>query len=70
MTHLGHPIVGDELYGQLYGYEAGTDILNRQALHAYSLKLAQPMTGETIELNTAMPSDIAECIERIEHFEH
>ena len=70
MTHLGHPIAGDELYGQLYGYEAGTDVLGRQALHAYSLKLAQPMTGEPIELKTAMPADMAECIERIEHFEH
>lgn len=70
MTHLGHPIAGDELYGQLYGYEAGTDVLDRQALHAYSLKLAQPMTGEPIELKTAMPADMAECIERIEHFEH
>ena len=70
MTHLGHPIAGDELYGQLYGYEAGTDVLGRQALHACSLKLAQPMTGEPIELKTAMPADMAECIERIEHFEH
>ena len=70
MTHLGHPIAGDELYGQLYGYEAGTDVLDRQALHACSLKLAQPMTGEPIELKTAMPADMAECIERIEHFEH
>ncbi len=70
MTHLGHPIAGDELYGQLYGYEAGTDVLDRQALHAYSLRLAQPMTGETIELKTAMPADMAECIERIENFEH
>ena len=70
LTHLGHPIVGDELYGQLYGYEAGTDILNRQALHAYSLQLVQPMTGGPIELNTAMPSDMEDCIERIEHFEH
>ena len=70
MTHLGHPITGDELYGQLYGYEAGTDVLGRQALHACSLKLAQPMTGEPIELKTAMPADMAECIERIEHFEH
>ena len=70
MTHLGHPIAGDELYGQLYGYEAGTDVLDRQALHAYSLRLAQPMTGEPIELKTAMPADMADCIERIEHFEH
>ncbi len=66
LTHLGHPIAGDELYGQLYGYEAGTDILNRQALHAYSLRLKQPLTGESIHLQTPMPDDIQSCIERIE----
>ncbi|MBQ2147718.1 MAG: RluA family pseudouridine synthase [Firmicutes bacterium] len=70
LTHLGHPIAGDELYGQLFGYEAGTDVLNRQALHAYSLRLKQPLTGESIHLQTPMPDDIKACIERIEHFEH
>ena len=66
LTHLGHPIAGDELYGQLFGYEAGTDVLNRQALHAYSLRLKQPLTGESIHLQTPMPDDIQSCIERIE----
>ena len=66
MTHLGHPIAGDELYGQLFGYEAGTDILDRQALHAYSLRLKQPLTGSPIHLQTAMPDDMSACIERIE----
>ncbi len=70
LTHLGHPIAGDELYGQLFGYEAGTDVLNRQALHAYSLRLKQPLTGGPIHLQTPMPDDIKACIERIEHFEH
>ena len=70
LTHLGHPIAGDELYGQLFGYEAGTDVLNRQALHAYSLRLNQPLTGGPIHLQTPMPDDIKACIERIEHFEH
>ena len=70
LTHLGHPIAGDELDGQLFGYEAGTDVLNRQALHAYSLRLKQPLTGGPIHLQTPMPDDIKACIERIEHFEH
>lgn len=70
LTHLSHPIAGDELYGQLFGYEAGTDVLNRQALHAYSLRLNQPLTGGPIHLQTPMPDDIKACIERIEHFEH
>ncbi len=70
MTHIGHPIAGDELYGQLFGYEAGTDVLGRQALHACCLRLTQPMTGKPVELITPMPPDMEACIERIEHFEH
>lgn len=66
LTHLGHPIAGDELYGQLFGYEAGTDVLNRQALHAYSLRLKQPLTGGPIHLQTTMLDDMSACIERIE----
>ena len=66
LSWMGHPIAGDELYGQLYGYEAGTDVLDRQALHAYHLELDQPLTKERIVLETPMPADMQAVIERIE----
>lgn len=65
MIHLGHPIVGDELYGQLFGYEAGTDLMNRQALHAYSLEFTQPSTGERIRAKAPLPQDMEACLEYI-----
>lgn len=65
-THLGHPIAGDELYGQLFGYELGTDILNRQALHAYHLAFDQPLSGRRIDLEAPLPEDMRRCIARLD----
>ncbi|WP_202171448.1 RluA family pseudouridine synthase [Bacillus sp. USDA818B3_A] len=40
-SHLGHPLVGDVLYG-------GEPIINRQALHAAKLEFIHPFTKEII----------------------
>jgi len=52
MAHLGHPLVGDALYGG-----AGEDGLDRQALHAFRLAFRHPMTGEALDLGSALPAD-------------
>lgn len=41
MSHIGHPLAGDSLYG-------GKPIFKRQALHAVKLELWHPFTGEFI----------------------
>lgn len=56
MEYIGHPIVGDHLYGKQDGK------LNRQALHSYYLKFKQPRTDEDIELEVGLPSDILELM--------
>ena len=60
MSHIGHPIIGDELYGSL-----DEDLINRQALHAYSLKFKQPRTKEILEFKTDIPRDMKELIEKL-----
>lgn len=65
LTHIGHPIVGDELYGALYGYGEILEWMPRQALHASFLEFRQPTTGEIIKVEAALPRDIVSCIERI-----
>ena len=60
MSHIGHPIIGDELYGSL-----DEDLINRQALHAYSLKFKQPRTKEVLEFETDIPRDMKELIEKL-----
>ena len=60
LSHLGHPIVGDDFYG-------GGFLLRRQALHAEYLSFKHPFTGEDISLHAPLPSDMADFIERIKN---
>jgi len=54
LNHIGHPIIGDTLYFK------PSEHINRQALHAYYLKIKQPRTQEEIELKAKLPKDIEE----------
>ncbi len=66
MSYLGHPIVGDELYGQLFGYDVPPEWMKRQALHAAHLELDHPVTGKRIIADAALPEDMERCIRYIE----
>ncbi|KZL93863.1 RluA family pseudouridine synthase [Clostridium magnum] len=61
LTHLGHPLYGDVLYG----IEDDKEYISRQALHAYRLKFPHPRTGKDIELEVGLPKDIIELIQKI-----
>lgn len=53
MAHMGHPVVGDALYG--------TDdiwMIERQALHAVRLDFNHPVTGARLSLKAPIPSDM------------
>lgn len=52
MAHLGHPLVGDPLYGGLPRWG-----MQRQALHAWRLALAHPVTGESMAWERGQPTD-------------
>ena len=58
MAHLGHPLVADALYG---GHPAGG--MQRQALHAFRLAFAHPMTGKAMEFRAPVPPDMAAALE-------
>ncbi len=60
MAHLGHGIIGDELYGYM-----DEKLINRQALHAYSLVFAQPRTKEELRFEAKLPKDIEELIKKL-----
>lgn len=57
LASIGHPLVGDALYG---GAAAGG--LQRQALHAYSLALAHPATGELMAWRSPLPQDMSDAL--------
>lgn len=52
MRHLGHPLVGDDLYG------GSRELIARQALHARKLKFAHPRTKEILLLEEPLPDDM------------
>lgn len=60
LNHIGHGIIGDELYGYV-----DEELINRQALHAYSLKFKQPRTREDLEFKAPLPKDMEELIEKL-----
>ena len=60
LSHIGHGIIGDELYGHV-----DENLINRQALHAYSLKFNQPRTREILEFKAPIPKDMEELIEKL-----
>jgi 23S rRNA pseudouridine1911/1915/1917 synthase len=53
MASIGHPLVGDELYG---GAPAAG--LARQALHAYRLGFDHPVTGLSMAFESPLPDDL------------
>ncbi len=74
MTHIGHPLLGDQTYGT--GFAASRnrlseraqkclDALNRQALHAYHLGFEHPVTGEPMRFDSKPPKKIARLIETL-----
>lgn len=55
MSHLGHHLYGDSLYGM---GEEEKEYIERQALHAYKLELPHPRTGNILKLQCSLPEDI------------
>jgi 23S rRNA pseudouridine1911/1915/1917 synthase len=68
MAHIGHPLLGDPVYGPGFRTkaarlpaEAGAVLegLGRQALHAYLLSVQHPISGRQLEFRSELPVDLA-----------
>ncbi|MFZ1139114.1 MAG: RluA family pseudouridine synthase [Candidatus Sulfotelmatobacter sp.] len=75
MASLGHPVVGDKLYGAPSEMRAAGDrekdessaiSLARNFLHAARLELAHPRTGEQIALQSPLPAELQAFLAAIE----
>ncbi|MCE8468753.1 RluA family pseudouridine synthase [Rhodovulum sulfidophilum] len=74
MTHAGHALIGDPVYGgrrRLSEKAMGRDAaaaaaaFPRQALHAATLGFVHPETGETLRFAAPLPADMAELMRRL-----
>jgi len=57
---LGHPILGDLLYGALE-----TELIARPALHAQSLAFIHPVTNERVSFTVRYPADFDEAVKKL-----
>jgi 23S rRNA pseudouridine1911/1915/1917 synthase len=58
LSHLGHPVVGDDLYGFRKLMKFEREWCPRQFLHATELKFDHPVIGSRIELESPLPDDL------------
>mgnify|MGYP001466642163 CR=1 FL=1 len=67
MAHIGHPLLGDDLYGA--GFRSSIRLmtaaqaealqaLGRQALHAAELGFEHPQSGELLHFESSVPADM------------
>lgn len=61
MAHIGHPLVGDPVYG----YKKSKFKLMGQMLHAKTLGFVHPTTKEFLEFSTELPSYFKNIIEKL-----
>ncbi|MBX9830124.1 MAG: RluA family pseudouridine synthase [Xanthobacteraceae bacterium] len=68
LAHIGHPLLGDPVYGPGFRTKAARlppdaraalEGLGRQALHAYLLSIKHPTTGQQLEFRSELPVDLA-----------
>ncbi len=79
LSHIGHPVIGDPLYGDLSRGRAAqfaralADELRtfpRQALHAAVLGFHHPVTGDALRFDAAPPYDYERLVSDIEIHSH
>ncbi|WP_087064664.1 RluA family pseudouridine synthase [Intestinibacillus massiliensis] len=63
MAAIGHPIIGDPLYGQPKDRFAG---IGGQCLHAWRLTLTHPATGEELSFTAPRPASFEEILQKLE----
>lgn len=56
--YIGHPILGDSLYGR------ASNLISRQALHAYKVTFIHPVSKKKITIETDLPEDMQNIISK------
>ena len=78
MSHIGHALVGDPVYGRPRAVARGSlpegvaDALRsfpRQALHAETLGFLHPVTGELLQFRSELPADITVLLTKLRQSE-
>ena len=63
LAAIGYPVVGDKVYG------IKSPLIDHQFLHAHRIRFQLPSTGESIELQSELPSDLRKTLDIIQGHE-
>lgn len=58
-SHIGHPILGDDVYGE------ASELIGRHALHAAYLSIPMPYEDETVEFIAPPPEDMQHALHSV-----
>ena len=78
MSHIGHPLVADPMYGGRLRFPKKADEklkdalkgFNRQALHSRKLALKHPVSGEIMSWEAPLPKDLQQLLEVLSVYDH
>lgn len=59
MAAIGHPLIGDTMYGEQ------SELISRQALHAFALSFPSPIDGGRITVKAPLPDDILSVMQSV-----
>ena len=77
LSHIGHPLIGDQIYGGRVRFpkKASEDLKNalksfeRQALHSKKLTLTHPKTGNLMSWKAVLPEDMKQLLKVLNSFD-
>jgi 23S rRNA pseudouridine1911/1915/1917 synthase len=63
LSAIGHPVVGDDTYGQ--GRSFPDAVVSRPFLHAWQLSLDHPRTGAALSWTSELPDDLGRQLDQL-----
>jgi len=65
LDHIGHPLVGDPVYGRSANRVPRGPAFDRQFLHARKLGLVHPASGKSMQWKSPLPDDMADLLDQL-----
>ena len=59
MSSIGHPLLGDDLYG------GSLELISRQTLHCGEMSFLHPVNGNAISVSSELPEDMQKILDKI-----
>jgi len=78
LSHIGHPLIGDPIYGGRVRYpkKASQELkeslknFERHALHSKKITLAHPISGEVMSWKSSLPVDMTKLLKVLKEFDN